>query len=114
MNKKILTVAITYFFCLLLITSFAVADETKYAAMPEWVDKKLDERELKKAEQEAKKIERKAAKEAKKAERKKELEKAKLSVAKEAKKAERKAAKEAKKAKRKAEREAKRAAKKIN
>ncbi len=89
MNRKILTVAIACFSCLLLITSFAVADGPKLAAVPEWVDKKLDDRELKKAERAVERETKKAEKEAKKAERK---------AAKEAKKAEREAAKAAKKA----------------
>ncbi len=43
MNKKILTIAITCFSCLLLITSFAVADITEWAGKPEGVTKEAAE-----------------------------------------------------------------------
>ena len=65
MSKNILTIAITCFSCLLLITSFAVADKPRWAAIPEWVKK---ERELRKAEQEARMLEKKDEKEMRKAE----------------------------------------------
>ena len=61
MNKKILTIAITCFSCLLLITSFTVADKPEWAGKPEWAEK---DKELRKAQQEAER-------EAKKAEKKK-------------------------------------------
>jgi hypothetical protein len=59
MNKKILVIAITYFSCLLLITSFAVADKLEWTGKSGWVEKKQ-------AEGEAKKSDCKANREAKK------------------------------------------------
>ncbi len=49
MNMKILTIAITCFSCLLLISGFAVADKTDLPAISECVE---EEKELPKAEQE--------------------------------------------------------------
>ncbi len=70
MSKTILTIAITCFSCLLLITSFAVADKPRWAAIPEWV---REERELRKAEQEARTLEKKDEEEIRKAEQEAEL-----------------------------------------
>ena len=74
MNKKILNITITCFSCLLLITGFAIADKPEWAGKPEWVDEKQAERELRKAELEAKKAERKIQREAERVEREKEKE----------------------------------------
>ncbi len=63
MNKKILIIAITFFSCLVLVTSFALADKPEWAGKAEWVEKKQAHREVKKSE-------RKAHREAKKTERK--------------------------------------------
>ncbi len=62
MNKKILTIAITCFSCLLLITCFAFADKPKWADKPEGVEKKQ-------AEQETRKLKKEEEKELRKAER---------------------------------------------
>ncbi len=79
MNKKILTIAITCFSCLLLITGFAVADKPEGAGKPEWVETKKAEREVErearmaewKAERDSKRAEWAAEREARKAEKEK-------------------------------------------
>ncbi len=45
MNKKILTIAITCFSCLLLITSFAVADNPPRVGHPAWNEQEQIEQE---------------------------------------------------------------------
>jgi nitrate/TMAO reductase-like tetraheme cytochrome c subunit len=43
MNKKILTIAITCFFCFLLITNYVVADKPEWAGKPEGITKQQAE-----------------------------------------------------------------------
>jgi len=121
MSKMTLKVAITCFSCLLLVTSFAIADKPEWAGKPDRVAEEQAERAI---EHESKKLEREADRElrkeelkAKKAEREidRQAEKLRKSSEKKLRKAERKAKKAAKKAEkkaRKAKRKAEKAAKK--
>ena len=52
MNKKIFRIAITCFFFILMITSFAIADKPEWAGKPEWAEKKQIEREAEKLNKE--------------------------------------------------------------
>ncbi len=91
MSKKILTIALTCFFCFLLITNYVVADKPEWAGKPKEVAKQQVEREV---EREAGKVEREKERELRKAEQ-------------EERKAEHEAERDTRKAERKAEREIK-------
>jgi hypothetical protein len=56
MSNRTLTITITCFACLLLFTSFVLADKPELAGKPEWAEVERIEQEAKKDVQEAEEL----------------------------------------------------------